>query len=96
VDVIFTNPPYNQKHEVLQKCFESGKPFCLLVPYQQLTTNKFKNMRHTSHYLHIGVLSNSHKFTKADGTIVQIGELIWLFGNFKSFTCANSIEFLYA
>ncbi len=68
----------------------------MLVPYQQLTTNKFKKMRGVSDYLHIAVLEKKHKFVKMDGSIANVGELIWLFGNFESFTCANSIEFLYA
>lgn len=31
-DVIVTNPPYSVKDEWLQRCFDIGKPFALLLP----------------------------------------------------------------
>ena len=35
-DMIITNPPYSLKDEFLQKCYEYGKPFCLLLPITSL------------------------------------------------------------
>ncbi len=35
-DIIITNPPYSLKDEFLQKCYEYGKPFCLLLPITSL------------------------------------------------------------
>lgn len=35
-DMIVTNPPYSLKDEFLRKCYEYGKPFCLLLPITAL------------------------------------------------------------
>jgi hypothetical protein len=39
-DCIITNPPYSRKEEFLQKCFEIGKPFALLMPLTALEGKK--------------------------------------------------------
>lgn len=35
-DMIITNPPYSLKDEFIKKCYEYGKPFCLLLPITSL------------------------------------------------------------
>ncbi len=35
-DMIITNPPYSFKDEFIAKCYEYGKPFCLLLPITSL------------------------------------------------------------
>ena len=35
-DMIITNPPYSLKDEFLKKCYDYGKPFCLLLPISSL------------------------------------------------------------
>lgn len=35
-DMIITNPPYSLKDEFIEKCYEYGKPFCLLLPLTSL------------------------------------------------------------
>lgn len=35
-DMIITNPPYSLKDEFISKCYEYGKPFCLLLPITSL------------------------------------------------------------
>lgn len=35
-DMIITNPPYSLKDEFMEKCYEYGKPFCLLLPLTSL------------------------------------------------------------
>jgi hypothetical protein len=35
-DCIFTNPPYSIKDEWLQRCYDIGKPFALLMPITAL------------------------------------------------------------
>lgn len=35
-DMIITNPPYSLKDQFLRKCYEYGKPFCLLLPITSL------------------------------------------------------------
>ena len=39
-DCIITNPPYSKKEEFLQRCFEIGKPFALLMPLTALEGKK--------------------------------------------------------
>ena len=35
-DIIVTNPPYSLKDDFLKRCYEYGKPFCLLLPITSL------------------------------------------------------------
>ena len=35
-DCIITNPPYSKKDAFIQKCYETGKPFALLLPISAL------------------------------------------------------------
>jgi len=46
-DCIITNPPYSIKQEFLERCYELGKPFALLLPLTTFETAKrqklFKN-----------------------------------------------------
>ncbi len=39
-DCIITNPPYSLKNEFLEKCYELGKPFALLLPLTALEGKK--------------------------------------------------------
>lgn len=39
-DMIITNPPYSLKDEFLERCYELGKPFCLLLPITSLEGKK--------------------------------------------------------
>ena len=38
--IIVTNPPYSIKYEWLERCYELGKPFALLMPVEMLGTAK--------------------------------------------------------
>jgi hypothetical protein len=39
-DMIITNPPYSKKNEFLKKAYETGKPFCYLMPLLALETKE--------------------------------------------------------
>lgn len=39
-DCIITNPPYQFKNQFLERCYELGKPFALLMPLTALETEK--------------------------------------------------------
>jgi hypothetical protein len=39
-DVIVTNPPYSIKYTWLRRCYDLGKPFALLVPFEMLASGK--------------------------------------------------------
>ena len=43
-DIIISNPPFSKKDQVLQRCYDLGKPFALLLPIQTLQGKKrFQN-----------------------------------------------------
>ena len=43
-DIIISNPPFSKKDDVLQRCYDLGKPFALLLPIQTLQGKKrFEN-----------------------------------------------------
>ena len=47
-DMIITNPPYSLKDKFIEKCYEYGKPFALLLPLTALEGIKrgiFKSLR---------------------------------------------------
>lgn len=39
-DCIITNPPFKYKQQFLERCYELGKPFALLLPLTALETSK--------------------------------------------------------
>lgn len=39
-DCIITNPPYSLKHQFLERCYELGKPFALLLPLTALESKR--------------------------------------------------------
>lgn len=39
-DVVITNPPYSIKQQFLERCYELGKPFALLLPLTTFETGK--------------------------------------------------------
>lgn len=39
-DAIITNPPYSKKDQFIQRCYELGKPFALLMPLTALEGKK--------------------------------------------------------
>lgn len=39
-DCIITNPPYSLKQQFLQRCYDFGKPFALLLPLTTFETQK--------------------------------------------------------
>jgi len=43
-DVIVTNPPYSVKYQWLQRCYEIGKPFALLMPVEMLGAQKAQKL----------------------------------------------------
>jgi hypothetical protein len=37
-DCLITNPPFSTKYEFLQRCYDLGKPFALLMPFEAFLT----------------------------------------------------------
>jgi len=51
-DCIVTNPPYSLKTKFLKRCFDSGKPFALLLPLTALE-GKVRNALYREHEIQI-------------------------------------------
>lgn len=45
-DVIVTNPPYSIKYEWMQRCYELGKPWALLLPVETLGAQAAQELFH--------------------------------------------------
>ena len=45
-DCIVSNPPFSKKDEVLERCYQLGKPFALLMPIQSLQSLFRFNLYH--------------------------------------------------
>ena len=43
-DCIITNPPFKYKQQFLERCYELGKPFALLLPLTTLETKKRQSL----------------------------------------------------
>lgn len=43
-DVIVTNPPYSIKYDWLERCYELGKPFALLMPVEMLGAQRAQRL----------------------------------------------------
>lgn len=65
-DAIVTNPPYSIKNGWLERCYDLGKPFALLLPYTAMEGHKRQAL-----YRRFGVdtlyLKNRVKFTTPSG-----------------------------
>ncbi len=48
-DYIITNPPYSLKDEFLTRCYESGKPFALLLPLTALEGKRIRMPLYREH-----------------------------------------------
>ena len=76
-DCIITNPPYSIKDKFIQRCFELGKPFFLLLPLTALEGKKRHNM-YKKYGLNVAVNSNRIEFTGKNGVWFNTS---WFFGN---------------
>lgn len=79
-DVLFTNPPYQKKHNFLAKCMRDGKPYALLLPFQIFATRSFEGYGKDKK-LRIVLFSPKLLFNR-NGVGSNIGETVAVFGNF--------------
>ena len=78
-DFIITNPPFNQATSFIAKCYESRKPFLLLLPFEYLATSS----RYSLFYEHgvvVYIVFPRARFV-ADGKEKQVGDVAWYYGN---------------
>jgi hypothetical protein len=77
-NVLITNPPFTLGVEFLKKAYESGKPFCLLLPVEYLSRKKSSAL-FFKHGIEVGLVKK-HPFLH-DGKHVQVPATAWFVWN---------------
>lgn len=62
-DIIVTNPPYSMKDKFIKRCYEWGKPFCLLLPITALE-GKARGKMYREHGIEVLVFDARINFQK--------------------------------
>ncbi len=75
-DMIITNPPYSLKNEFLQKCYEYGKPFCLLLPITALE-GKARGEMFRKNDIQVMVLDSRVNFTNKNNNWFNVSWFCW-------------------
>lgn len=65
-DCIVTNPPYSLKEKFLERCYELGKPFALLMPLTALESEKRQKL-FRKYGLQIIIPNKRYNFETPDG-----------------------------
>lgn len=76
--VIVTNPPYSIKPEWIQRCYQVGRPFALLVPVETIGSNQVQRMMESygAELLLLDKRVNFHMPNKGDGGSAQF-PVLW-------------------
>ena len=64
-DVLVTNPPYSIKYPWLERCYDLGKPFALLLPVETLGAARAQRL-FDKHGVHVILLSQRVNFKMPD------------------------------
>ena len=79
-DCIVTNPPYSKKEEWLQKCYDSGKPFALLMPLTALE-GKYRGSLYKKYGIELIIPNKRINFItpsgKGSGSWFQVAWYCW-------------------
>ncbi|AIA83135.1 DNA methyltransferase [Podophage Lau218] len=67
-DAIITNPPFSNKGDFIERCYEIGKPFALLMPVSTIQGQK-RGKRFIEDGIELLVLNKRVSFIKPDNTI---------------------------
>ena len=78
-DFIITNPPFNKATEFLEKCYETKKPFLLLLPFEYLTTVSRYKIFHEFGVV-VYIIFPKPTFD-VKGKEVGVGGCAWYYGN---------------
>ena len=78
-DFVITNPPFNRATEFIEKCYESKKPFLLLLPLEYLGLASRYSLFYENGVI-IYIIFPKPRFVN-NGTERQVGECAWYYGN---------------
>jgi hypothetical protein len=88
-DCIITNPPFKYKQEFLERCYQLGKPFALLLPLTTFETKKRQRL-FNKYGLEVIFLPNRINFEtpsgKGSGSWFAVAWFTWKFGIGKEMT----------
>lgn len=65
-DCIITNPPYSLKEKFLERCYELGKPFALLMPLTSLESEKRQKL-YRKHGIQLIIPNKRYNFETPSG-----------------------------
>jgi len=85
-DVIVTNPPYSKKDKFLERCYEIGRPFALLLPLTALE-GIARGKMYRKYGISLIVMDRRIDFTGKGNNWFGVGWFHWGFYN------SNLIEF---
>lgn len=77
------NPPYCLKFQFLERAFDSGIPFAMLLPTQILSTNSTSRLMNDRNDVAMLIPVPRPTFTKPDGSKLSL-ECVWILGNITS------------
>ena len=92
-DYIVSNPPYSLKEEVLERLYEIGKPFAMLVNFQGIFDSKKRFRLFKENRVEMLWLSPRVAYLGADGTFSS--RVPFQSGYLCSGICTNQLEFDY-
>lgn len=91
-DAIISNPPFSLKTEVLQKCFEIGKPFLLLLPENTIGSQARYNLFKEYGY-NLFMLQTRTNYSGDHAKSTSNFHSHWIGHNLQGFT-PNTIHYL--
>jgi len=71
-DCIVTNPPYSLKNHFIRECYQSGKPFALLMPLTALESED-RQKYYREHGLELIIPNKRIQYTMPDGRTITHG-----------------------
>ena len=92
-DYIISNPPYSQKDRVLERLYEIGKPFAMLINFQGIFGNRKRFQMFMEHRVDMLWLSPRVDYIAEDGRPLQGAP--FQSGYLCSGICRDQLEFEY-
>lgn len=90
-DCLITNPPYSMKEEFLERCYEIGKPFAMLLPITALE-GKFRHKLYRKHGVQLLLFDKRVNYINHKGDNGCWFPSCWFIGNMGLSKDINFVE----